>query len=49
METFFTAFYSVGCFTFMSKPSVYRQVICFYDSGINITFALGCLAIPSIL
>jgi hypothetical protein len=33
----------------MSKPSGYRQVICFaYDSGINITFALGCLAIPSI-
>jgi hypothetical protein len=30
----------------MSKPSGYRQVIC-YDSGIN-TFALGCLAIPSI-
>jgi NADH-ubiquinone oxidoreductase chain 5 len=52
MGAFFTAFYSVRLLylTFMSKPSGYRQVICFaYDSGINITFALGCLAIPSIL
>jgi NADH-ubiquinone oxidoreductase chain 5 len=51
MGAFFTAFYSVRLLylTFMSKPSGYRQVICFaYDSGINITFALGCLAIPSI-
>jgi NADH-ubiquinone oxidoreductase chain 5 len=52
MGAFFTAFYSVRLLylTFMSKPSGYRQVICFaYDSGIHITFALGCLAIPSIL
>jgi NADH-ubiquinone oxidoreductase chain 5 len=52
MGAFFTAFYSVRLLylTFMSKPSGYRQVICFaYDSGIHITFVLGCLAIPSIL
>jgi NADH-ubiquinone oxidoreductase chain 5 len=52
MGAFFTAFYSVRLLylTFMSKPTGYRQVICFaYDSGINITLALGCLAIPSIL
>jgi NADH-ubiquinone oxidoreductase chain 5 len=52
LGAFFTAFYSVRLLylTFMSKPAGYRQVICFaYDSGIYITFALGCLAIPSML
>jgi NADH-ubiquinone oxidoreductase chain 5 len=51
MGAFFTAFYSVRLLylTFLSKPTGHRKVICYaYDSGINITFALGCLALPSI-
>jgi hypothetical protein len=52
MGELFYSLYSVRLLylTFMSKPSGYRQVICFaYDSGINITFALGCLAIQVFL
>ena len=48
---FFTAFYSMrlSCLTFLSKPTGYKQVICFaYDSGPQICIALACLAIPSI-
>ena len=48
---FFTAFYSTRLLylTFLSKPTGYRQIICFaYDSGKNISIALGCLAVPSI-
>lgn len=51
LGAFFTAFYStrLAYLTFMSKPTGHKQVIGFaYDSGINITVALGCLAIPSI-
>jgi NADH-ubiquinone oxidoreductase chain 5 len=34
--------------TFLSKPTGYKQVISYaYDSGIKITLALACLAIPS--
>jgi NADH-ubiquinone oxidoreductase chain 5 len=49
---FFTAFYSMrlSCLTFLSKPAGYKQIICFaYDSGFQISLALACLAIPSIL
>jgi proton-translocating NADH-quinone oxidoreductase chain L len=48
---FLTAFYSTRLLylTFLSKPTGHRKVICYaYDSGPQITFALGCLAIPSI-
>jgi NADH-ubiquinone oxidoreductase chain 5 len=49
---FLTAFYSTRLLylTFLSKPTGHKKVICYaYDSGPQITFALGCLAIPSIL
>ena len=48
---FLTAFYStrLAYLTFMSKPTGHKQIIGFaYDSGFNISLALGCLAIPSI-
>ena len=48
---FFTAFYSTRLLylTYLSKPTGYKNIICFaYDSGKNISIALGCLAIPSI-
>lgn len=48
---FLTAFYSTRLLylTFLSRPTGHKQVICYaYDSGPQITFALGCLAIPSI-
>jgi NADH-ubiquinone oxidoreductase chain 5 len=48
---FLTAFYSTRLlyFTFLSKPTGYKQIICHaYDSGIRITIPLACLAIPSI-
>jgi NADH-ubiquinone oxidoreductase chain 5 len=48
---FLTAFYSTRLLylTFLSKPTGHRKVICYaYDSGPQITIALGCLAIPSI-
>lgn len=51
MGAFLTAFYSTRLvyLTFLSKPSGHRSVICYaYDSGPQITLALGCLAIPSI-
>jgi len=51
LGAFLTAFYSTRLLylTFLSKPTGYKQVICYaYDSGIRITSALGCLAIPSI-
>lgn len=47
---FLTAFYSTRLLylTFLSKPTGHRKVICYaYDSGPQITIALGCLAIPS--
>lgn len=50
LGAFLTAFYSTRLLylTFLSKPSGYKQIICYaQDSGINITFALGCLAFPS--
>ena len=50
LGAFLTAFYSTRLLylTFLSKPSGYKQIICFAgDSGINIRFALGCLSIPS--
>lgn len=49
---YFTAYYSMRLvfLTFLSKPFGYRQVISFaYDCGFNISIALICLAIPSIL
>ena len=49
---FFTAFYStrLAYLTFMSKPVGYKKVISYaYDSGSQICFSLGALAIPSIL
>nr|UDP55425.1 NADH dehydrogenase subunit 5 [Schizostauron trachyderma] len=49
---FFTAFYStrLAYLTFLSKPNGYRKVICYaYDSGYQISIALGALAIPSVL
>ena len=48
---FLTAFYSTRLLylTFLSKPNGFRKIICFaVDSGIQITFSLGCLVIPSI-
>jgi NADH-ubiquinone oxidoreductase chain 5 len=51
LGAFLTAFYSTRLLylTFMSKPTGHRSVICFaVDSGPQITFALGALAIPSI-
>lgn len=48
---FLTAFYStrLAFLTFISKPMGHKKVICYaYDSGLPITIALGCLAIPSI-
>lgn len=47
---FLTAFYSTRLLylTFLSKPTGHRKVISYaYDSGPQITIALGCLAIPS--
>lgn len=36
--------------TFLSKPFGYKKIISFaYDSGLNISIALICLAIPSAL
>ena len=52
LGAFFTAFYStrLAYLTFMSKPTGHRKIICYaYDSGPQISIALGCLAIPSIL
>nr|YP_009115269.1 NADH dehydrogenase subunit 5 [Berkeleya fennica]AJA05790.1 NADH dehydrogenase subunit 5 [Berkeleya fennica] len=52
LGAFFTAFYStrLAYLTFMSKPTGHRKVICYaYDSGPQISIALGCLAIPSML
>ena len=49
---FLTAFYStrLAYLTFLSKPNGYYKIICFaYDSGPQISIALGCLAIPSIM
>lgn len=49
---FFTAFYStrLAYLTFISKPMGQRQIISYaYDSGPQISFALGILSIPSIL
>jgi hypothetical protein len=46
----FYSFYSVE-FTLLlcrNHPVIVKLFVS-YDSGINITFALGCLAIPSIL
>lgn len=51
LGAFLTAFYSTRLLylTFLSKPNGYKQIISYaYDSNIRITFALGCLAIPSI-
>lgn len=51
MGAFLTAFYSTRLIylTFMSKPTGHRSVISYaYDSGPQITIALGCLAVPSI-
>lgn len=40
----------LSCLTFLSKPTGYKQIICFaYDSGFQICVTLACLAIPSIL
>ena len=47
---FLTAFYSTRLLylTFLSKPTGHRKVISYaYESGPQITIALGCLAIPS--
>lgn len=52
LGAFFTAFYStrLAYLTFMSKPTGHRKIICYaYDSGPQISIALGCLAIPSML
>lgn len=52
LGAFLTAFYSMrlSYLTFLSKPNGYKQIVCFaYDSGLLICFALGCLAIPSIV
>jgi len=49
---FLTAFYSTRLLylTFLSKPLGYKQIICYAaDSKFCISFALGCLSIPSIL
>ena len=49
---FITAFYSIrlAYLTFISKPAGYKQVICYaVDSGPQISIALGCLVVPSIL
>jgi NADH-ubiquinone oxidoreductase chain 5 len=49
---FLTAFYSTRLLylTFLSKPAGHKKVICYaVESGPQITIALGCLAIPSIL
>jgi len=49
---YFTAYYSMRLIflTFLSKPYGYKKVVCFaYDSGLNISIALICLAIPSVL
>jgi NADH-ubiquinone oxidoreductase chain 5 len=51
LGAFFTAFYStrLAYLTFISKPNGHRKVLAFaVDSGPQITFALGFLAIPSI-
>ena len=52
LGAFLTAFYStrLAYLTFMSKPTGHRKVICYaYDSGPQISIALACLAIPSVL
>jgi NADH-ubiquinone oxidoreductase chain 5 len=49
---FFTAFYSMRLcyFTFLSKPLGHKKIITFaLDSEFQISFALSCLALPSIL
>ena len=49
---FLTAFYStrLAYLTFLSKPNGYYKVVCYaYDSGPQISIALGFLSIPSIL
>ena len=49
---FFTAFYSTRLIylTFVSKPNGYKKVICYaFDSKFYVCFALGVLAVPSIL
>ena len=51
LGAFFTAFYSMRLvyLTFLSRPTGYKQVICFaFDSGFYICAALASLAIPSI-
>ena len=48
---YFTAYYSMRLLflTFLSKPFGYKKVINFaYDSGLNISIVLVCLAIPSV-
>jgi NADH-ubiquinone oxidoreductase chain 5 len=52
LGAFLTAFYSTRLLylTFLSKPMGHKKVICYAtESGPQITIALGCLAIPSIL
>jgi len=52
LGAFFTAFYSTRLLylTFISTPNGYAKTISYaYDSGFYICFALGALAIPSIL
>jgi NADH-ubiquinone oxidoreductase chain 5 len=49
---YFTAYYSMRLvfLTFLAKPFGYKQIISFaFDSGLNISIALACLAIPSAL
>lgn len=52
LGAFLTAFYSTRLLylTFLSKPNGYYKILCYaYDSGLQITFALSCLVIPTIL
>lgn len=51
ISAFFTALYSTRLvyLIFIVKPSGYRQIITgAFDSGFQISFALACLAIPSV-
>ena len=51
LGAFLTAFYSTRLLflTFLSKPNGYKKIILnAKESGVNISFALGCLALPSI-
>lgn len=51
LGAFLTAFYStrLAYLTFISKPIGHRKIICYAtDSGLPISTALACLAIPSI-